>query len=242
MKVTRLSALVLALALAACSQAPAPSAPKITGKLEGGASTTPALGAAMFIAAPNELAPVDLREVIPGFWLTPVSPVGSDASIEVPFPTVAEIPASLLVGADEMLYVGEETCPLAGAPATARFTPVGFLEGLAVPGVLLFYFMGPLPAYASDEVMDFEAADYSLYDYRSISWVLATEDADLTAGAGGCLIAGATVHVDFHLKRGWNQVAVTFERDQVTGDVSGATYGNDDTSEVHFNVQMGGVL
>lgn len=237
---TRLSVLILALALAACSQAPAPSAPKITGKVMGtSASSGPALGAAMFIISPDELGALDLAAVAPGMWVTPASPVGPGGSIEIPFPTVEQVPASLLVGADEMLYLGTTKCPLTGASAAARFTPVGFIEGLTVPSVMLLFFMGSAPAYASDEVIDFDAADYSVLAYRGISWVLATEGADLTAGAAGCVIDGATVHAELHLEKGWNQVAVTFERDPLTGDLVGATFGNDETEEVIFNAPVG---
>lgn len=239
---TRLSVLALALVLAACSQAPAPSAPKLTGTLIDTGAPASALGATLLTIVPSEITAVDLVEVMPGMWATPAGPVASDGSIEIPLPAAADIPAAVLVGADEMLVIGTTTCPLIGASSTARFTSFGFFGSVPVPVVALLYFTGTLPTLASDEVIDFAAADYSQFDYRSISWVYATEDSHVTAGTTGCVVAGTTISADLHLKSGWNQVAATFEVDEGTGNLVGLTYADDDTSEIYFNAPVGGVL
>lgn len=229
------------LVLAACGRAPTDSTPQayvISGTAVSPMPEYVPQGVVLLMADLDALAVTDVLELVPGIFSSAVAPVGADGSFDLVLPSADEMPAGVLTAATDFFRFGGATCTLDASVPTAQVSQY-LAEGMALifPGVAFLSLLSPSLSITTTEPFDFDTDD--LTDHTVVGWLFATEDVTVSSEEAGCDVGGDAVHIDVHLTAGWNQVALSFERDPDTDDVVAAHLNNNSATQLYFNL-LGG--
>ncbi len=194
------------------------------------------LGASMVMLDPSALTSAAMTEVIPGLFASEPVAIAADGTFELPLPAAEDIPASVLAPAADLAVMEDLIeCPLTADSITARVSYLYMAGYLNLPGVVFLSIMGSGFSIVTTAPVDFEGPG-DISDYTIVTWLFATDDVSVTSGAATCSFDSAPLTVELDLTAGWNQVALSFQHDPDTGDVTGVVFGNDDAEELYFNV------
>lgn len=232
-------ALAAVIALTACSQAPqgGQRAPSVAGKVVSPYPDFMPQAASLLMVDSASLDTSAVNQVAPGVYTAGAAAIAADGSFELVLPKADELPAAVLVPANDLLKFGSASCTLTVSAAGARVSQY-YSEGLTilVPGVVFLSFLGPTFSLTTTAPFDITDPGASVYDHELVSWLFATEDVAVASGELGCDVDGTPFTIDLDLKVGWNQVALGFELDPDTDAVIGAKLSNNDADELYFNV------
>lgn len=194
------------------------------------------LGASMVMLDPSALTSATMTEVIPGLFASEPAAIAADGTFELPLPAAEDIPASVLAPAADLAEMEDLIeCPLTADSITARVSYLYTAGFINLPGVAFLSIMGSGFSIATTAPVDFEGPG-DISDYTIVTWLFATDDVSVTSGAATCSFDSTPLTVELDLTAGWNQVALSFQHDPDTGDVTGVVFGNDDTEELYFNL------
>lgn len=227
-------------ALAACAQAPRteeqPPVPSVTGTVNSPDPDFKVLGATMVMIEPSAISTATMTEVIPGLFASEPVAIAADGTFELPLPAAEDIPASVLAPAADFAEIEDLLeCPLTASSTTARVSYLYVVGYLNLPGVVFLSIMGSGFSVATTAPVDFEGPG-DMSDYTIVSWLFASDDVSVVSGEVTCSFDGTPLTVELDLTAGWNQVALSFQHDPDTGDVTGVMFGNDDAEELYFNL------
>jgi hypothetical protein len=237
-------ALGLVLALAACagqSTPPPQGFTSVTGSVTGSTEGDPALGAALLLGTGPELVKKgSVVEVYEGFWLAGATLVDDDGGFQVQLPDGDDLPASLLVPASDLVFLPfasfDEPCVLDTSNATTNVTAATLVEVFALPGIAMLTASGAALSIATPVEVDLEGAT-TLFDIELLTWVHADGAVDVATPSGGCVETDGddtiAFIVDVALDAGWNQLAWSFDLEEVgLGEALTVTLRNDDAAPV----------
>lgn len=208
-------ALVLAVALAACSQPPPIDTRTVVSGTATGLEDVLPLGVAFMMVDETGLSSLSLSErsafieVFPGVFIDSVAPIDADGAFSLVLPDVDDVPSATFVDVEDFYYnlsfgAGDECALIVSDPA-ARVSFTAF-ELITLPGFLVYTIEGVALATLSSEPIDFDALE-SFEDLEGIAfvtWIAADRPVEVTTNAA-CDADG--VSVDLTLGAGWNQVA-----------------------------------
>lgn len=183
----------------------------------------------------------------PGVYLGPASAVDAAGIMHLVLPDPTDIPSEVLGPADGFVWLPSTPSALCATTASVPSAKVSwtiFDVFESYPMLAVLTQDGYADNYPTDKKVDFSGSEDQLLDMRFVNWLYADADVDVKTAPGGCPNGtDPTVFVDLKLKKGWNQVAWTLERDPVTPTtLKSVTLGNGaDIDPVYFSYFTGGV-
>jgi hypothetical protein len=207
--------LMVAMVVAGCSAGPPSSTlTTIDGTMTTLSGDVPIVAGIAMVRAGGGATALSLVEVDQNVFAGGISPVGGDGSFSVPLPDTATMdafdlsPVSDFIGASLGL-----PCELDATDPSARVTEIGFIGLTAYPALFFLSLSGPGIAQSSTEPM---TPPLALDAVPLVTWAYADRAVGVATPAAGCSAGDLSVDVDVSLRRGWNQLAWTFDPGPVT--------------------------
>lgn len=226
---------LLALILAACGQPSEPPPAGLEGTVTTPAGASAALAVAMVLiddSGPSAITADALTQIGEGAYVGPFSPVAEDGSFTLPLLPGEDLPANLLVDAEDFLSLVDSFpgCALTASDPAVETTRLYF-EILSIPAIAVLSIEGLAVTLASAEPLSSLADLGDVLQAGLQSFVYADGATTLTTDPAECDNASITLSVDLALARGWNQLEWSPQFDGST--LTGLALGNSTADDLY---------